>query len=181
MTPYFPAEQGAATEFQGDAAAGQEAGSYRKLEIVAVSRARDRAVVECRWTTRIFGRPEAVRKASVTLGGGWASCDPAFLELPITKLFPLAPAVGRRWREGRWDFEVTDLAAAVYVGDDAGSPMLVKNCLEITFSFDEGGGRFYFAPKIGLVKAFSTDEQYAFSFVMTAREAGGARGKTAGR
>lgn len=181
MTSYFPLEPGAFTEFQGDADAGEEAGSYRKLEIVAATQTPGRAVIECRWTTNMHGSPGTVRKASVTLGDGWASCDSAFLEMPITKLFPLAPSVGRRWREGRWDFEVTDLAATVYVGDDAGVPMLVKNCLEVTFSFDEGGGRFYFAPKIGLVKAGSTDEQYPFSFVMTAHEAGGVSGKTAGR
>ncbi|MDE2143443.1 MAG: hypothetical protein KGJ84_13630 [Elusimicrobia bacterium] len=97
---------------------------------------------------------------------GAMSCDAAFLELPVKKLFPVPPAPGATWEEGRWSFKVASLNAEVHVGDDAGVPMVLKDCLEVAWYFDEGSGAFYYDKTLGLVKAVSTDEQYPCAFVI---------------
>lgn len=90
-----------------------------------------------------------------------------FLPIPCDKLFPLPVVVGKKWRHQRWSYEVAAVDAEVYLGEDAGEPMIIKNCLSVAWGFDEGSGENIYAPGIGLVKATSTDEQYPFGFVFT--------------
>jgi hypothetical protein len=163
---YLPLPPGRTLEYRPLVDSGDEAGSSRKLEVLDAQTAGGRTRTRCRWTFCGADGKDSSWETTVTEDAGWMTCDGSFLELPVAKLFPIAPALGATWDEVRWTFEVTDLHAEVYVGDDAGVPMIIKDCLEVSWHFDEGSGAFYYDKRLGLVKAESTDEQYPFAFVI---------------
>ena len=55
--------------------------------------------------------------------------EEGFLPIPCRRLFPLPVTVGKKWRQARWEFEVAAVDAKVYLGEDAGIPMFIENCL----------------------------------------------------
>lgn len=163
---YLPLIPGLVLEYRGAYDAGREAGSYRKLEILKAEKKGRSAVARCRWTYEgVDGKGS--REAVVTAKDGWATNDGGFLELPVKKLFPVPPAVGADWTEGRWEHRISGLDTEVYIGDDAGVPMVIKNCLRVAWQFSEGSGENVYAPGIGLVKSTSTDEQFPYGFILT--------------
>lgn len=163
---YLPLPPGRTLQYRPLRDSGAESGARRKLEVLDSQSAEGRTRTRCRWSFRDAAGKESSWETTVTEDAGWMTCDGGFLGLPATRLFPVPPALGATWDEERWTFEVTDLHAEVYVGDDAGVPMIIKDCLEVTWRFDEGGGTFCYDKRLGLVKAESTDEQYPFAFVI---------------
>lgn len=164
---YFPLKEGRVLEYQGAYDTGQEAGTYRKFEILKVTTKGERTTAQCRWTYRGSDGKESTWETTVTKDKDWMLRGEGFLPIPGRKLFPLPIAVGKEWRHERWEYGVAGVSGELQIGEDAGVPIVLKNCLEIGWHCDEGGGDQIYAPGIGLVKATSNDEQYPFGFIIT--------------
>ncbi len=164
---YFPLTEGRVIEYEGEFDQGIEAGTWRKLEILKVTSQGNTTTAECQWTYRKNGGQESVWKTTVSKDDAWMLRGEGFLPIPARKLFPLALVVGAQWRHDRWYYSVDALDYKLYLGEDAGVPLFLENCLQVSWHFDEGSGENIYAPKIGLVKATSNDEQYPFGFVMS--------------
>lgn len=163
---YFPLVAGRVLEYQGAYNTGEEAGTYRKLEILKVTTKGKRTTAQCRWTYEGRGK-KTTWKTTLTKDKDWMLRGEAFLPIPGRKLFPLPVEAGKTWRVDRWQYQVGGTDGEVQIGEDAGVPIVLKNCLEVGWHFDEGAGEQIYAPGIGLVKATSTDEQYPFGFILT--------------
>ena len=158
---YFPLIAGRILEYRDEL----EAGSSWKLEILKTSATDKRTSARCRWTAE---GPRGKRSWKTTLSrdGSWMRRGELFLPIPAETLFPIPAAVGKKWRYGRWEYEVASLDAQVDLGPEAGVPTNISGCLLVAWHFDEGSGENYYAPGIGLVKAASNDEQYPFSLLL---------------
>lgn len=164
---YFPLKEGQVLEYQGAYDTGQEAGTYRKFEILKVTTKGDRTTAQCRWTYRGQDGKESSWNTTVTKDKDWMLRGEGFLPLPGRKLFPLPVAVGKEWRYERWSYRVASVDEKLHVGDDAGVPIILENCLAVGWACDEGAGEMIYAPGLGLVKAESNDEQYPYAFILT--------------
>jgi hypothetical protein len=79
--------------------------------------------------------------------------------------FPLPLVEGRKWRRypNQYKIDTTHARQAVPAGDFTG-------CLQVSFlaaGGDVGGGRRLYAPGVGLIYSFSSDESDAFELALT--------------
>ncbi len=148
QTDYLPLKHGLKLEYDG------EHGSRQSFEVLGVREEDGAITAQCRWTyDGEKGRHSRV--CQVVKDGSWAREGGR-------KLFPIPPKVGARWRDDRYEYAVESLNASV----DLGEYGVIKGCLRITWHFDEGGGEAFYAPGLGLVRDFSTDEDDPYERVL---------------
>ncbi len=95
-------------------------------------------------------------EVTITKGNGWVEEDGK-------KLFPMPPSTDHApWHDERYEYSVSTLDAALSLGEYG----VLRGCLEIVWHFDEGGGMRLYAPGIGLVRMFSSDEDDPYDYTL---------------
>lgn len=128
-----------------------------ELEILSVELRGAVTEARARWTDTSGPAGETGQwEITITKGNGWVKEDG-------TRLFPLPPSPDHApWHDDRYKYSVHALDSSLDLGEHG----VLRNCLEVGWHFDEGGGLRLYAPGIGLVRMFSNDEDNAYSYTI---------------